>query len=207
MRLIDRQLVKGVELVFLFIFLPLIYLIDEFPIHKIFPLLFLFAYCVILLSVYKQWKIEDFILVANWKLLLTRFAVIASCIIISLLISSQNEVMANFEQRPFLLRMVILYPILSALPQEIIYRKFFLFRYESLLPNRSLLIICNILLFAFAHLYFLNSLVLIATLIGGYIFNQTYNAKKSLLVVSIEHSLYGLILLSSGYTDYFNKPF
>ncbi len=65
----------------------------------------------------------------------------------------------------------------------------------------------NVILFAFAHIYFANWTILIFTLIGGTIFALTYLKTKSLLVVTIEHTLFGMLVLSSGLSEQFYKAF
>lgn len=103
--------------------------------------------------------------------------------------------------------MVILYPFLSAFPQELIFRKFFFYRYGSIFRNRTVLLVVNILLFSFAHIYFSSWIVIIFTLIGGAIFAMTYLRTRSLLAVTVEHTLYGLLMLTSGLADYFYRAF
>jgi len=105
------------------------------------------------------------------------------------------------------LLMVLLYPFFSALPQELIFREFFFYRYRSLFPNPQVLIAVNVVVFAFAHVYFMNWIVIVFTLVGGALFALTYQQTRSLLVVTLEHSIYGLVILSSGLWEYFYKAF
>ena len=65
----------------------------------------------------------------------------------------------------------------------------------------------NIFLFSFAHIYFANWTILLFTLIGGAIFAHTYLRTRSLLVVTIEHTMYGVLILSSGLSNQFYKAF
>ena len=69
------------------------------------------------------------------------------------------------------------------------------------------MLVANILLFSFAHIYFASSIVTTFTLVAGAIFAITYRRTQSLLVVSIQHSLYGLMILSSGLAQHFYKAF
>lgn len=185
----------------------MLYLIDELPFHKIVPLLFLFIYCLTVLTYQKTWSLAEYSIQIDWKPILLRFLVISLLLLLSLIITGTSIIYPSLADRPFLIRMVLLYPFLSAFPQEVIYRKFFYHRYGNLVKNKKIILVLNILLFSFAHIYFKNVIVLIGTILGGYIFNLTYLKRRSLLAVSIEHSFYGLVLLSSGLSDYFNKPF
>ena len=93
---------------------------------------------------------------------------------------------------------LFVYTFLSVWPQEIIYRTFFFERYKSLFQNQTLFIFINGIVFALAHLFFRNTLVLILTFIGGIIFGYTYIKYRSTTAVSIEHALYGNWLFTVG---------
>lgn len=92
----------------------------------------------------------------------------------------------------------IFYSVVSVYPQEFLYRLFFFKRYQHLIPNRSVLILVNASVFSFAHLFFQNTLVFILTFIGGILFALTYRKKHSLMLASIEHSVYGVWLFTLG---------
>jgi membrane protease YdiL (CAAX protease family) len=106
-----------------------------------------------------------------------------------------------------LLFMTLIYPFASAFPQELIFREFFFQRYGLLFKNEKYIIVINIVLFAFAHIYFANWTIILFTLAGGLIFVTTYLKTRSLLVVTIEHTLFGIFILSSGLSDQFYKAF
>jgi membrane protease YdiL (CAAX protease family) len=92
----------------------------------------------------------------------------------------------------------IFYSVMSVYPQEFLYRLFFFKRYQHLIPNRAVLILFNAAIFSFAHLFFQNKLVFILTFIGGILFALTYRKKRSLMLVSFEHSAYGIWLFTLG---------
>lgn len=98
------------------------------------------------------------------------------------------------------------YVVFSVYPQEFIYRHFFFARYKALFSNPKLFIFVNAVLFSFAHLMFFNILVFVLTFIGGIIFALTYSKTRSLMLVSIEHSLYGLWLFTLGMGDMLAFP-
>jgi hypothetical protein len=60
---------------------------------------------------------------------------------------------------------------------------------------------------SFAHLYFLGGVVIVFTLIGGLIFSLTYLKTQSLLVITIEHTMYGSVILASALGEQFYKAF
>ncbi len=96
------------------------------------------------------------------------------------------------------LLLIITYPFLSALPQEIIFRVFFFQRYSKLFKSKNYLIFTNALIFGLVHSIYLNYLIIIITFIGGIILARNYYYHKSLLLVSIEHSLLGIFIFSIG---------
>jgi len=98
---------------------------------------------------------------------------------------------------------MLLYPIFSALPQEFIFCKFFFYRYKSLFKNDNNLVIFSGIFFSITHLLFLNFIAPILSLIGGLLFANTYKKYRYLLLVSLEHCLYGNTLFFIGIGWYF----
>lgn len=100
---------------------------------------------------------------------------------------------------------VFLYPLLSALPQEIIYRSFFFKRYEALFGKGGRMIVASMLVFALIHIVFNNWVAPLLCLFGGYIFAETYQRTRSLALVTLEHALYGLTVFTVGLGPYFYR--
>lgn len=101
---------------------------------------------------------------------------------------------------------LFVYSFLSVLPQEIIYRSFFFKRYANLIKNKHLLVFINAIAFSLGHLFFQNTLVLFITFLGGLLFGYSYLKSKSLVLVSIEHALYGCWLFTVGMGDMLGFP-
>lgn len=102
--------------------------------------------------------------------------------------------------------MSFVYIVFSVYPQEILYRVFFFQRYKSLFTTPKLLIVSNAVIFCFAHIFFLNSLVFALTLAGGVLFAYSYLKKGSIMLTSIEHALYGWWLFTLGLGDMLAFP-
>lgn len=100
-----------------------------------------------------------------------------------------------------------LYPLISVYPQEIIYRCFFFHRYQSLFPKQRYLIHVSALAFGFLHVIYGNYTAVFLTYGAGYLFGRTYAESKSLLAVSVEHAIYGIIIFTIGYGQYFYDSF
>ncbi|GAA0489959.1 hypothetical protein Ade02nite_24580 [Paractinoplanes deccanensis] len=93
------------------------------------------------------------------------------------------------------------YPLLSVYPQELLYRGFLMHRYPFGGGARAAA--ASAAAFGFAHLLFGNVLAVVATLAGGWLFARRYQRTGSLLVVSVEHALYGITIFTVGLGRFF----
>lgn len=96
-----------------------------------------------------------------------------------------------------------LYPVASVFPQEIIYRLYYFHRYEALIPEKYLLMLSNAIIFGLTHFIYGNWVAPIATFLVSWIFIYNYYQTRSLLNVSLEHYLYGLIMFTIGFGYFF----
>lgn len=96
-----------------------------------------------------------------------------------------------------------LYPVASVLPQEIIYRVYFFHRYKSIVPEKSLLMLSNAIIFGLTHLIYDNWVAPVATFLASWIFIYNYYKTKSFLLVSLEHYFYGLVMFTIGFGYFF----
>lgn len=116
-----------------------------------------------------------------------------------------REFLAMPRERPQIWRRVMLfYPLLSVIPQEIAYRTFFFHRYGPLFDHhRWAMIGINALLFGFGHVLFGNWLAVAGTALTGLVFAYRYERSRSLWAVAIEHSLWGMLVFTIGLGGYF----
>ena len=96
----------------------------------------------------------------------------------------------------------LLYPILSALPQELIFRPLFFHRFGSLFPSQRVAMAVNAFVFSFAHLMYWSVVVAVLTLIGGWIFARAYLI-RGFPSAWILHGIAGNMLFSVGMGAYF----
>lgn len=96
------------------------------------------------------------------------------------------------------LKVMLIYPFFSVLPQSFIYRVFFVERYGFLFSSRTALLIFGSAAFTFMHLVFRNWIALAITAVGGLLFLQTYLRSKNFLLSSFEHALYGCFAFTIG---------
>ena len=117
------------------------------------------------------------------------------------------------SQPALMAAIVLLYPLFSALPQELIYRPMFFRRYAPILPGAlwpGLLL--NAGVFAFAHLMYWSWLVAAMTFTGGLAFAWAYRARGSFPMALLLHAVAGWIVFGAGlglffYSGNVTRPF
>ena len=111
------------------------------------------------------------------------------------------------RERPTLMLVILVaYPLVSAAPQEFLYRSFFFERYRALVPGRAAFVAWNAASFAFLHAMYDHPLTLALTLIGGFVFALDFERRRSFVAVWLVHSLAGLAVFASGLDLYFYEP-
>jgi membrane protease YdiL (CAAX protease family) len=99
---------------------------------------------------------------------------------------------------------MVLYPLLSVYPQEVVYRAFFVHRYAVVLPDERARVVASAVLFAFGHVFFPRPWVAMSlTFLGGLLFAYHYEQSRSLLLVSVEHAVFGQLIFTVGLGRYF----
>jgi membrane protease YdiL (CAAX protease family) len=134
---------------------------------------------------------------------LLRFVVLGGVLTVATRLAFPGLFLSLPEQHPkFWLAIMLLYPLLSVWPQEVIFRRFLFHRYEKLFGERAI-IAASALAFGFAHIIFLNWIALALTTVGGAMFARDYSRKRSLWLTCIEHALYGGLVFSLGLGRFF----
>ncbi len=182
------------------------------PAKWMFPALFLITIAGIFLLVATpgfRWRE----LLRGWRLafapanlaLMLAFALVAAFASYLILRATRPEALFSLiRHRPLLMAMIFaLYPWLSALPQEILYRVLFFRRYASLMPGPRAAILINAALFSFAHLMYWSWIVAILTFAGGIIFAWAYEIRRSFVLAFLLHAIAGWILFAFGMGLYF----
>ncbi len=98
---------------------------------------------------------------------------------------------------------MLLYPLVSVYPQELIYRAFFFHRYAPLFGSGLLMIAASAFAFGFVHIIFGNWLAVILSIIGGFLFSLTYQHSGSLLLACLDHALFGNFIFTIGLGQFF----
>jgi len=150
-----------------------------------------------------MWKWEE-VTWAAMKPILLRWVMACAAMAVFVLLYDPERFLFLPRERPYLvLILLFVYPLLSALPQEFIFCTYFFRRYERFFGNGRTMIIASAVVFAYAHVLFINIVAPALSFIAGLIFAQTYAKTKSLALVTIEHGLYGNFLFIIGLGWYF----
>ncbi len=207
--ILTHNIYKIIELILLSSIIPYIVLVLKL-FNLIIPVLLLVCvYCIIIYCVENKNFSSEFQKIFNINInILIRIIIrwiFASLIllIITFYFFDEKFFIIQNNKPEILWKIMILYPIFSALPQEFIFCKFFFYRYKSIFKSDNNLVISSALFFAITHILFLNFIAPILSFIGGLLFANTYNKHRSLLLVSIEHGLYGNTLFFIGLGWYF----
>jgi membrane protease YdiL (CAAX protease family) len=98
---------------------------------------------------------------------------------------------------------MLLYPLLSVYPQELLYRAFFFHRYRPLFGSGWTMLVASAFAFGFVHIIFGNWLAVALCIIGGLLFALTYQHSGSLLLTCIDHALFGNFIFTIGLGQFF----
>lgn len=212
--IIMKSIIRLLEFLLIFLTVPLVFYFDVLPVPKIAALLAVTLFCLLLL-----WRDEAYDLkhllykppqpaFVNLKRLLWRSGVVALLLTIVVLIIQPENLFVFLKEQPIVWAMVLLlYPFLSALPQEFLYREFFFVRYKELFKKDWILVYMSAISFSFLHIVYDNPWALILSLAGGFMFARTYLKTRSLFWVSVEHAIYGALVFTIGLGNYFYEGF
>jgi len=130
-------------------------------------------------------------------LLLWSIAVVTAVVVLAIV--SPHRLFDLPRQAPVLWAVImVFYPVFSVYPQELLFRAFLLYRYEPVFGSGYAATAASAVAFGFAHLLFHNAISVGLTLVGGWLFARRYQRSRSLLTVSVEHALYGVLAFTVG---------
>jgi len=108
------------------------------------------------------------------------------------------------RQRPLVwVALVAAYPLLSAYPQEIVYRAFLMHRYRPIFGDGALAVAASAVAFSYLHVVYLNWTALLLTLPAGALLALTYRRTGSLAASTLEHAAYGILVFTLGLGRFF----
>lgn len=140
----------------------------------------------------------------GWSALLVRTGVLCAIIGAGVWLFLPERLFEFVRRAPALWAMVmLLYPLFSVYPQELLYRAWFMHRYQPLFGSEVALIAASAVLFGFVHIIFGNWLSVVLSAVGGVLFAITYLKTGSLVAASIEHAIFGDFIFTIGLGQYF----
>ena len=194
---------KKLEFFFIFLIIPsTIFFLDSSII------IFLTLYLVSILSLVILYFDKTFLFTSLKKKIDWTFVIIFSVIFFFLgffyVLLVDENLLFIFPKTNFKLWLIVIfiYPFLSVIPQELVYRVFFFQRYFPNINRFYFPMFLNLVVFAYGHLVFSNMHAIIITAIVSPIFTYAY-LKKSFLTCVILHSLGGQIIFTLGLGKYF----
>lgn len=139
---------------------------------------------------------------AGLRGVLLRFAVLAPMITAAAWVTMPESFLSFPLQRPEMwVRVMLLYPILSVWPQEMIYRAFLYHRFGTLFGAGF--VVASALAFGFMHVILLNWVAVAMSAAGGLLIAGSYARHKSLTLSCLEHALYGQLVFTVGLGRFF----
>ena len=197
-----------IEFLIIFFLIPLAVILVKFFFseQKIFiflPLFIVFFLSLYLLKKTPSFSFESFKKKTEWKfffLISVIFAISGFFYTIML----DSNLLFNLPKNYFFIwvAVILIYPILSVIPQEIIFRVLFFERYSCLFKNQFLYLILNSIIFAYIHLVFQNFHAFFITLITSPIFAYAY-LNKSFKTCFLTHTIGGQLVFTYGLGEYF----
>jgi len=194
---------KKLEFFFIFLIIPsTIFFLDSSII------IFLTLYLVSILSLVILYFDKTFLFTSLKKKIDWKFVIIFSVIFFFLgffyVLLVDENLLFIFPKTNFKLWLIVIfiYPFLSVIPQELVYRVFFFQRYFPNINRFYFPMFLNLVVFAYGHLVFSNMHAIIITAIVSPIFTYAY-LKKSFLTCVILHTLGGQIIFTLGLGKYF----
>lgn len=196
-----------IEFATLFVGVPLL-MSATFGLYPLFPVIIgLAGVSCILLHITPGWDWKNLWkgpVLGEWRvILLYTLATLATCLVV--VFTNVPERFLEFPiNRPTLWVMImVFYPLVSAFPQEIIFRSLFFERYGILFSGAWMAILVNGAAFGFGHLFYENWITIAMTGCGGAIMGWAYLRNRSVLLAWVLHSIAGQILFTVGLGVYF----
>ncbi len=199
------------EFVLLFWGLPVFLALYPLPIPKVLLLLPVAGLCLVSLL-----RDRSFDRTQLWNAAAAReglprvlllFALTAPILAAGVLLFLPSAFLGLARRAPFLWgAIMLLYPLLSVYPQELIYRAFLFQRYRPLLGGDAALTGWSAAAFGFVHILYGSLVSVLLSLAGGYLFATSYRRSRSLLLAAVQHALYGDLIFTLGLGQFFYRP-
>ena len=204
------MLLRWCEYFLLFWVMPVsLFFFREYLGYLLIPLIVLIAFvCGFLLwrkgILQTQWQLMHMFRPGLLKPIFLPFVILAVPILLAVLLFMPEKFMdLPLNATGSWLLIVLLYPVFSVLPQELIFRSYFFHRYRRLFASEQTRWLLSSFSFGLAHLLYANWIAVLMAFFGGLLFGYRFILSGNLAVVVIEHSLWGIFVFTSGLGSYF----
>lgn len=208
MEINKKNILRVFEFILLFFGVPVLLYFDSFIVHPSLVLLPVLAALVIYFWRNKNFRFKSLVRLnisrnTIWKNVGVIFLI--SLLLILIVVIFEPAKLFNLPRKNIEIWLILgaTYPILSAYPQEIIYRTFLFKRYSGFIKKRSYLILASGITFSFAHIVYYSPVSMILTLFAGLYLAHVYEKTRSVLFTTILHSIYGMLVFTVGLGHYF----
>lgn len=205
---IHHKSLRAIECVLVFLVLPIAHRLGWLPIPVILMLLIMAVGCWLVLRIQGGISLRDIMHrsapISERRRILVTYAIAFPLLTLGLWLAKPDALFGLIRQQPMLWLLVMLvYPLVSVFPQELAYRVFFFNRYRLLFGQRQWMIAASAVGFSLGHIVFQNWPSVLLTFLGGWLFARTYQRTESVVLVAIEHTLYGWAIFTIGYGEFF----
>ena len=195
------------EFLALFIGVPII-MVLTFGLYPLFPVIIgLALVACILLRLTPGWSFRQLFkgpVIGEWRIIAIYFVLtLATCLIFVFTLIPERFLELPTHQTNLWILIMVAYPLVSAFPQEVIFRSLFFERYERLFPTEWTAIVANGFVFGFGHLFYDNWITIAMTGVGGAIMGWAYLRHRSVGLAWVLHALAGQIIFTTGLGVYF----
>ena len=140
----------------------------------------------------------------QWRSILAFFLPVAAVISATVYFVAPRVFLNLPRRQPFGWALVmLLYPLLSVVPQTLVYRAFIFARYRILFPSVSGMLFASAVSFSWVHIVLRNPVAPLLTLPAGVLFAWRYKRTGSVMASALEHALYGCLIFTIGLGGYF----
>ena len=139
-----------------------------------------------------------------WRRILMRFLPLALALFLFTALVVPAHLFSLPRYNPMMWwTVMMLYPLLSAIPQEVLLRSYFFRRYALLFPQGRAMIVASALAFGWMHVLLQNWVAVSFSFVGGLMISDTYRRTNSLAAACAEHALYGCYIFTLGLGVFF----
>ena len=143
-----------------------------------------------------------------WRGPCVRAGLVAVAVTVFVLLNRPEAFLSFPRQRTGMWALVmLLYPVLSVVPQEIIYRVYIFEKFFSDSRQEKMAIFVSAVLFSWVHVVYAGYFAMISTALAGGVLGYGYSRSRkhpgALWGVLLEHSLYGMLVFTVGLGQYF----